>query len=77
MKSKGSEPPSLFDNLDLFAQTAENEAEKGEQTCVWHKKRNGHHHCEEQHHSPEYHIFLFHHSGTLNTDKDKEKLLPL
>lgn len=30
MKSKGSEPPSLFDNLDLFAQTAENEAEKGE-----------------------------------------------
>jgi len=30
VKSKGSEPPSLFDNLDLFAQTAENEAEKGE-----------------------------------------------
>ena len=30
MKSKGSEPPSLFDNLDLFAQAAENEAEKGE-----------------------------------------------
>ena len=30
MKSKGSEPPSLFDNLDLFAQTAENEDEKGE-----------------------------------------------
>lgn len=30
MKSKGSEPPSLFDNLDLFAQMAENEAEKGE-----------------------------------------------
>ena len=29
MKSKGSEPPSLFDNLDLFAQAAENEAEKG------------------------------------------------
>ena len=30
MKSKGSEPPSLFDNLDLFAHAAENEAEKGE-----------------------------------------------
>jgi len=30
VKSKGSEPPSLFDNLDLFAQMAENEAEKGE-----------------------------------------------
>lgn len=30
MKSKGSEPPSLFDNLDLFAQMAEDEAEKGE-----------------------------------------------
>ena len=30
MKSKGTEPPSLFDNLDLFAQTAKNEAEKGE-----------------------------------------------
>ncbi|MBR6586480.1 MAG: DNA topoisomerase IV subunit A [Kiritimatiellae bacterium] len=30
MKSKGTEPPSLFDNLDLFAQAAENEAEKGE-----------------------------------------------
>ena len=30
MKNKGSEPPSLFDNLDLFAQMAENEAEKGE-----------------------------------------------
>ena len=30
MKSKGSEPPSLFDNLDLFAHVAENEAEKGE-----------------------------------------------
>lgn len=29
MKSKGNEPPSLFDNLDLFAQ-AENETEKSE-----------------------------------------------
>ncbi len=31
MKSKGNEPPSLFDNLDLFAQAAESEGEKVEQ----------------------------------------------
>ena len=31
MKSKGTEPPSLFDNLDLFAQAEENDGEKAEQ----------------------------------------------
>jgi topoisomerase-4 subunit A len=31
VKSKGNEPPSLFDNLDLFAQAAESEGEKVEQ----------------------------------------------
>ena len=28
------------------------EAEECERTCMWYKKRNGHHHCKEQYHSP-------------------------